>query len=69
MLIIHNDLDFRVPISEGIQVFTSLQRLGIPSRMINFPDEGHWVLKPRNSRYWHEEVFGWLKKQVAPGGR
>jgi dipeptidyl aminopeptidase/acylaminoacyl peptidase len=69
MLIIHNDLDFRVPVDEGIQVFTTLQRMGIPSRMINFPDEGHWVLKPRNSRYWHEEVFGWLKKHVAPGPR
>jgi dipeptidyl aminopeptidase/acylaminoacyl peptidase len=69
MLIIHNDLDFRVPVSEGIQVFTTLQRLGIPSRFINFPDEGHWVLKPRNSQYWHREVFAWLKKYVAPGGR
>jgi dipeptidyl aminopeptidase/acylaminoacyl peptidase len=69
MLIIHNDHDFRVPVDEGIQVFTTLQRMGISSRMINFPDEGHWVLKPRNSRYWHEEVFGWLKKHVAPGPR
>ncbi|MBM4069164.1 MAG: S9 family peptidase [Planctomycetes bacterium] len=69
MLIIHNDLDFRVPISEGVQLFTTLQRMGIPSRMINFPDEGHWVLRPQNSRYWHREVFAWLKKYVAPGGR
>lgn len=69
ILIIHNDLDFRVPVSEGIQVFTTLQRQGVPSRFINFPDEGHWVLKPRNSQYWHREVFGWLKKYVAPGGR
>jgi dipeptidyl aminopeptidase/acylaminoacyl peptidase len=69
MLIIHNDLDFRVPISEGIQLFTTLQRQGVPSKMIEFPDEGHWVLKPRNSRYWHEEVFAWLKKHAPPGGR
>ncbi len=69
MLVIHNDLDFRVPVSEGIQLFTTLQRLGIPSRFINFPDEGHWVLKPRNSRYWHNEVFAWLEKHVPPGGR
>ncbi len=68
-LIIHNDLDFRVPVSEGIQVFTILQRLGVPSRFINFPDEGHWVLKPRNSEYWHREVFQWLTKYVPPGGR
>jgi dipeptidyl aminopeptidase/acylaminoacyl peptidase len=69
MLVIHNDLDFRVPVSEGIQLFTTLQRLGVPSRFINFPDEGHWVLKPRNSRYWHNEVFAWLEKYVPPGGR
>jgi dipeptidyl aminopeptidase/acylaminoacyl peptidase len=69
MLVIHNDLDFRVPVSEGIQLFTTLQRLGVPSRFINFPDEGHWVLKPQNSRYWHREVFGWLEKYVPPGGR
>ena len=58
-----------VPIGEGLQLFSSLQRLGIPSRMINFPDEGHWVLKPANSAYWHKEVFAWLKKYVPPGGR
>ncbi len=69
MLIIHNDLDFRVPVSEGLQLFTTLQRLGIESRFVNFPDEGHWVLKPRNSQRWHQEVFTWLKKHVAPGGR
>ncbi|MCS7047279.1 MAG: S9 family peptidase, partial [Gemmataceae bacterium] len=69
MLIIHNDLDFRVPVSEGIQLFTTLQRQGVPSRLVNFPDEGHWVLKPRNSQHWHREVFGWLKKYVPPGPR
>lgn len=69
MLIIHGDQDFRVPVSEGLQLFTTLQRLGIPSRMINFPDEGHWVSKPRNSQFWHREVFAWLKKYVPPGGR
>lgn len=69
MLIIHNDLDFRVPVSEGIQLFTTLKRQGVESRFINFPDEGHWVLKPRNSQYWHNEVFGWLKKHVPPGGK
>jgi dipeptidyl aminopeptidase/acylaminoacyl peptidase len=69
MLIIQNDLDFRVPVSEGIQLFTTLQRLGVPARMINFPDEGHWVLKPRNSQFWHREVFSWLKKHVPAGGQ
>jgi dipeptidyl aminopeptidase/acylaminoacyl peptidase len=69
MLIIHNDLDFRVPVAEGLQLFTTLQRLRVPSKMINFPDEGHWVLKPANSAYWHKEVFAWLKKYVPPGGK
>ncbi|VTR98194.1 S9 family peptidase [Tuwongella immobilis] len=68
-LIIHNDLDFRVPVSEGLQFFTILQRQGIPSRMVNFPDEGHWVTKPKNSAYWHKEVFAWLTKYVPPGGK
>jgi dipeptidyl aminopeptidase/acylaminoacyl peptidase len=69
MLVIHNDLDFRCPIGQGLELFTSLQRQGVPSKMINFPDEGHWVLKPANSRYWHREVFAWLTKYVPPGGR
>ena len=69
MLIVHNDLDFRVPMSEGYQLFSTLQRLGVPSKLINFPDEGHWVLKPANSKFWHEQVFDWLKKYVPPGGK
>jgi dipeptidyl aminopeptidase/acylaminoacyl peptidase len=69
MLVIQNDLDFRCPVAEGLQLFTTLQRLRVPSRMINFPDEGHWVLKPANSAYWHKEVFAWLKKYAPPGGR
>jgi dipeptidyl aminopeptidase/acylaminoacyl peptidase len=69
MLVIQNDLDFRVPVSEGLQLFTTLQRLGVPSKMLNFPDEGHWVLKPANSAFWHKEVFAWLKKYVPPGGK
>jgi dipeptidyl aminopeptidase/acylaminoacyl peptidase len=69
MLIIHNDKDFRCPIGQGHELFTTLQRLGVASRMINFPDEGHWVLKPKNSAYWHKEVFAWLEKHVKPGGK
>lgn len=60
MLIIHNDLDFRVPVSEGMQVFTALQRQGVPSKLLMFPDEGHWVLKPGNSELWHQTIFAWL---------
>ena len=69
MLIIHNDLDFRCPIGQGHELFTALQRVGVPSRFVNFPDEGHWVLKPKNSAYWHQEVFAWLEKHVPPGGK
>jgi dipeptidyl aminopeptidase/acylaminoacyl peptidase len=69
MLVIHNDNDFRCPIGQGLELFTTLQRLKVPSKMINFPDEGHWVLKPKNSEYWHKEVFAWLEKYVEPGGK
>ena len=69
MLIIHNDLDFRCPIGQGHELFSGLQRQGVPSRFVNFPDEGHWVLKPANSKHWHAEVFAWLNKYVPPGGK
>jgi dipeptidyl aminopeptidase/acylaminoacyl peptidase len=69
MLVIQNDLDFRCPVSQGHELFTALQRQGVPSRFLNFPDEGHWVLKPANSARWHREVFAWLKEHVPPGGR
>jgi dipeptidyl aminopeptidase/acylaminoacyl peptidase len=69
MLLIQNDLDFRCPVGQGHELFSALQRQGVPSRFINFPDEGHWVLKPKNSAYWHKEVFGWLTKYVPPGGK
>ena len=60
-LIIHNELDFRVPVGEGFSLFTTLQRKGIPSKLLYFPDEGHWVLKPQNSELWHNTIFDWLK--------
>jgi dipeptidyl aminopeptidase/acylaminoacyl peptidase len=69
MLIIHNDYDFRCPIGQGHELFSALQRQGVPSRFVNFPDEGHWVLKPKNSQHWHKEVFAWLTKHVPPGGK
>ena len=63
-LIITNELDFRVPVDQGLQMFTVLRRNGVPSEALVFPDEGHWVLKALNSRVWHEAVFGWLKKYL-----
>jgi dipeptidyl aminopeptidase/acylaminoacyl peptidase len=66
MLVVHGGLDFRIPYSQGLATFTALQRRGIPSRMLFFPDENHWVLKPRNSIQWHEEVLGWLDRWLKP---
>ena len=63
-LIIHNELDFRIPVTEGLNVFTVLQRRGIPSKLVYFPDEGHWVLKPQNSEFWHHAVFDWLAEYL-----
>jgi dipeptidyl aminopeptidase/acylaminoacyl peptidase len=63
-LVIHGELDYRVPFGQGMFLFTALQRKGIPSKFLAFPDEGHWVLKPANSRLWHETVFGWLAEYL-----
>jgi len=60
MLIIHGEQDFRVPDTQGISAFTALQRRGIPSRLLYFPNENHWVLKPANSIQWHKEVLKWI---------
>jgi acylaminoacyl-peptidase len=65
MLVIHSDLDFRIPLAQGIGVFTALQDKHIPSEFLRFPDENHWVLKPQNSRLWHDTVFGWLAKYIG----
>ena len=59
-LIIHDGNDFRVPLQEGMQYFSALQRRGVPSRLVYIPDEGHWVLKPQNSAFWHKNIFEWL---------
>ena len=64
-LIITNELDFRVPVDQGLQMFTILRRNGVPSEALVFPDEGHWVLKALNSRAWHDAVFGWMEKYLA----
>ena len=69
MLIIHSDLDYRIPVEQGIGAFTALQAKGVESKFLRFPDENHWVLKPRNSMQWHDTVFGWLKAHIGEGGR
>ncbi|HYD26390.1 S9 family peptidase [Brevundimonas sp.] len=66
MLVVQGDRDFRIPTAQGLSTFTALQRRGVESRLIVFPDENHWVLKPANSLQWHTEVFGWLDKHLKP---
>lgn len=60
MLVIHGEQDFRIPVTQGLATFNVLQRRGIPSKLLYFPDENHWVLKPQNSVLWHETVLAWL---------
>ncbi|MDO9451587.1 MAG: S9 family peptidase [Stagnimonas sp.] len=62
MLVIQGEKDFRVPTEQGLATFTALQRRGIPSQLLVFPDENHWVLKPQNSVQWHETVEAWLAR-------
>jgi dipeptidyl aminopeptidase/acylaminoacyl peptidase len=64
MLVIHGQLDYRIPVEQGIGVFTALQRRGIDSQFLYFPDENHWILKPHNSVLWHDTVNAWLKKHT-----
>jgi dipeptidyl aminopeptidase/acylaminoacyl peptidase len=65
-LMIHGGRDYRVVDAEGIAAFTALQRRGIPSRFLYFPEENHWVLKPANAKRWHEEVFSWIDRFTHP---
>jgi dipeptidyl aminopeptidase/acylaminoacyl peptidase len=65
-LVTHGELDYRVTVTQGLSAFTALQRRGIESRLLVFPDENHWVLKPRNSRRFHQEVFGWIDRHLNP---
>ena len=63
-LVVHGQLDYRLDVSEGFQLFTTLQRLKVPSKMLYFPDEGHWVLKPQNARLWYKTVNDWVDQWV-----
>jgi len=67
-LVIHSQLDYRLDVSEGFQLFDTLQLLGVPSKMLYFPDEGHWVLKPQNSQLWYETVNAWVDQWTAKTG-
>ncbi len=63
-LVIAGELDFRVVYTQSLEFFTALQRQEVLSRLIVFPDEGHWILKPQNSAFWYQEVLGWMKKYL-----
>jgi dipeptidyl aminopeptidase/acylaminoacyl peptidase len=64
MLVIHGEKDFRIPYSQGLATFTALQRQEIASQLLIFPDENHWILKPKNSLQWHRTVFDWVGRYL-----
>jgi dipeptidyl aminopeptidase/acylaminoacyl peptidase len=64
-LVVHGQRDYRLDVSEGFQLFTTLQEEGVPSKMLYFPDEGHWVLKPQNSRLWYKTVSDWVDQWIG----
>jgi len=66
ILIVHSQLDYRVDLSEGYQAFTAAKELGVPAKFLYFPDEGHWVLKPRNRRLWWGTVLDWMDQYLKP---
>jgi dipeptidyl aminopeptidase/acylaminoacyl peptidase len=68
-LIIHGQLDYRVPVGQAFELFRTLQHRGIDSRLVYFPDENHWILKPNNSLYWYEQVRSWIGGYAPPGAR
>ncbi|MCS7166694.1 MAG: S9 family peptidase [Gemmatales bacterium] len=66
-LISHGEKDYRVPVTQGFEFYNTLKQKGIPTRLIYFPDENHWILKPQNSRLWFNEVFAWLDRHIGHG--
>jgi dipeptidyl aminopeptidase/acylaminoacyl peptidase len=65
-MVIHSERDFRVPYTEGLQAFNAAKLRGIPSRLLVFPEESHWVLKPQNAVLWQREFFRWLDQWLKP---
>ena len=65
MLVIHGERDYRVPVSQGLECYGVLKAKGVPARLVYFPDENHWVLKPQNSQLWYREVHAWLKRYLG----
>ena len=65
-LVIHGELDYRVPATQALEYYDVLKAKGVPARLVYFPDENHWILKPQNSRLWYREFFDWIRKHAAP---
>jgi dipeptidyl aminopeptidase/acylaminoacyl peptidase len=68
-LVIHGQLDLRVPVSHGIELFNTLQKRNVPSRFVYYPNENHWILRPQNSLFWYKEVKSWIANYAPPGGQ
>jgi dipeptidyl aminopeptidase/acylaminoacyl peptidase len=68
-LVIHGQLDYRVPVNHGFELYQTLKRRNVPTRLIYYPNENHWVLKPQNSIFWYEQVHAWIERYAAPGAR
>lgn len=68
-LVIHGEQDFRVPATQALQYYDTLKAKGVPARLVWFPDENHWILKPQNSRLWYREFFAWIARHAGAGGR
>jgi len=66
-LVVHGELDYRVPVGNGLEAYGMLKRKGVPAKLIYFPDENHWVLTPQNSIFWYGEFHGWLKRWIGVG--
>ena len=66
MLVLHGERDFRVPVTQGLELYGVLAAKGVPARLVYYPDENHWILKPQNSKHWYGEVLGWLRRYLEP---
>jgi dipeptidyl aminopeptidase/acylaminoacyl peptidase len=69
MLVIHGERDYRVPVTQGLELYGVLTTKGVPARLVYYPDENHWVLKGQNSKHWYGEVLGWLARWLTPTQR
>jgi len=66
MLVSHGDLDYRVPVNQAFALYNVLKAKGVPARLVHFPDENHWGLKPQNALLWHREFRAWLERWIGP---